>query len=105
MSFTCCGDYLSICYRGPVAVGLFWDGLVRGVSEEAGECEQAFGVFEGAAKPVVMILFPFNGPFHIFVLWVVPAQTTLQFLWFHSLYIPPQVQLRTYKRTEFNQLK
>lgn len=63
------------------------------MSEEAGECEQAFGVFDGAAEPAVVVLgrldWPADG------ICTVPTQLTLQQLWFHSLYVLPQVQLRS----------
>lgn len=96
LSVTCCGEYLSVLDGRPLAVVLLsWGGLVRWASEEAGDCEQAIGVSERAAEPVVVLLGPHDWPADMHALCAVPTQLTLQLLCFHSLYVPPQVQLRS----------
>lgn len=65
------------------------------MSEEADDGEQATGVFEGAAEPAVVLLGPLNWPANMDALCAVPTQLTLQLLYLHSVYVPPQVQLRS----------
>lgn len=87
---TCCGEYLSVSDSRPAAVVLLsGGGLVRWVSEEAGDCEQALVVSEGAAEPAVVLLGPLDWPADMDALCTIPTQLTLQLLCFHSLYIPP----------------
>lgn len=69
--------------------------MVRWVSEETGDCEQAFGVFECAAEPAVVLLGLLDWPADMYVLYTVLTQLTLDLLVFHSLYVPSQVHLRS----------
>ena len=95
LSATCCGEYVSVPDGMPAAVVLLsrWR-LVRRLSEEAGDCEKALGVSEGEAEPEVVLPRPQDWPADIDALCAVPTQLTLQLLRLHSLYVPPQVQLR-----------
>lgn len=96
LSVTSCGEYLSVPDGRPLAVVLLsWGGLVRWESEEAGDSHQALGVSEGAAEPAVVLPGPLDWPADMDALCTVPTQRTLQLLCFHSLYVPPQVQLRS----------
>ena len=80
-------------------------GLVRRVSEEASDSEQALAVFEGAAEPTV-VLFGFLGrPADMDSLCTVPTQLTVQLICIYPLHIIPKVQLRSYNRTEYSRIQ
>ena len=87
MSVTHCCEYLPVLNDRPVEVVLLSrGGLVRRVSEEASDSEQALAVFEGAAEPTV-VLFGFLGrPADIDSLCTVPTQLTVQLI---CIYPPP----------------
>ncbi|KAG7234992.1 hypothetical protein INR49_003191 [Caranx melampygus] len=88
---TCGCEDLSVGDGGPAAVVLLsWGGLVRRVSEEAGGCEQAVTVFDGAAEPAVVLLGLLDRPADVDALGAVPVHLTLQLLGLRPIHVAPQ---------------